>query len=662
VEYYFQGMDSLNQGNLQDALSAFRKSATNVYSYTGILSAEQAVRLEKASSRFTKTYNYYKKNPHNILLKTRYWEALYSIGNYEHIISLYKDEIKPDNALTRVYLRAKLALNNNNFEQSLLDEIFIWFTDSSLSESHVRFYNQIKPFFAENLDARREDFWNILTIRVSVYNGTYGLVLRLLKDIENQKSSFSQFLAALPFTVLSDIGKTYTYTSKEYEKYARIFIESATSIKEKKSSQKFMLLFYSARLYDKMPSWYRGKAIQQYKAAMDASELDSHFDNALWYYLSNYQDYNPGNMVNMLKKYAPQWHTKDDFDGIFDEVSVFLVRNHEWQKYFQVYELVLSYGGSASIAKYSYVVARLLQEDFLSVPQGLNKADYIKTLFEATYIHSHDSTYYRLLSAEKLDKNIEDDFQSSYSDKPLEYTDMGQYLFETLERNPEKVFSLFKKFAYTINQSEAEKIIQTLGTKESLYPKAYTESLRMADFFLQEKTTVLTHTLLELLHPRFYAELIESECAHFKLPPYLLYGLVKTESYFDASVHSGAGAIGLTQLMTPTAGDVARKLRIKNYDLQNPEINVKFGAFYLEELIRRLNYSPIMAILSYNAGITRVRIWMEEQGNLPNDIFLESVPYKETRNYGRKVLSAAALYGYLYFDKDMHDIVSEIMH
>lgn len=661
MEYYFLGMDSLRQENLKDALTSFRKSANDVYSYTGILSAEQAVRLEKASTRFTKTYDYYKKNPHNILLKTRYWEALYSIGNYEHIITLYKNEIKPDNALTRVYLRAKLALNNNNFEQNLLDEIFDWFTTTTISESHVRFYNQIKPYFTENIDSSYNKIGNILAIRVSVYNGAYGLVLRLLKDIEREENSFSQFLAGLPFSVLSDIGKTYTYASKEYEKYAKIFVNAASSINEKKSSQKFMLLFYGARLYDKLPSWYRGSAIHYYKAAMDASELESHFDNALWYYLSNYRDYNPGNMISILKKYAPQWYSKDDFDGIFDELSVYLLRNQEWENYFKVYELVLSYGGSASIAKYSYVVARLLQENLLECPQGLIKSDYIKTLFEATYIHSHDSTYYRLLSAEKLEKNVEDDFHSHYGTKQLEYADMGRYLLEILETNPEKVFTLFKKFSYTINQSEVEKIIHTLGTKSAVYSKAYTESLRMADFFLQEDTTVLTHSLLELLHPRFYAELIESECKNFRLPPYLLYGLVKTESYFDASVNSGAGAIGLTQLMTPTAGDIAQKLRIKNYDLKDPAINVKFGAFYLAELIRRLDKSPIMAILSYNAGITRVRIWMDEQGELPRDIFLETVPYKETRNYGRKVLSAAALYGYLYFDKNMHDIVSEIM-
>ena len=59
-EYYFLGMDSLRQENLKDALTSFRKSANDIYSYTGILSAEQAVRLEKASTRFTKTYDYYK--------------------------------------------------------------------------------------------------------------------------------------------------------------------------------------------------------------------------------------------------------------------------------------------------------------------------------------------------------------------------------------------------------------------------------------------------------------------------------------------------------------------------------------------------------------------------------------------------------------------------
>ena len=106
---------------------------------------------------------------------------------------------------------------------------------------------------------------------------------------------------------------------------------------------------------------------------------------------------------------------------------------------------------------------------------------------------------------------------------------------------------------------------------------------------------------------------------------------------------------------------------MSKFYLTDISTNIRFGSFYLEELRRRLDGSSILAILSYNGGISRVRSWVKsanlEFGTsaLPRDLFLEAIPFSETREYGRKVVSAAAMYGYLYYGLSTSQVVEEIM-
>jgi len=112
--------------------------------------------------------------------------------------------------------------------------------------------------------------------------------------------------------------------------------------------------------------------------------------------------------------------------------------------------------------------------------------------------------------------------------------------------------------------------------------------------------------------------------------------------------------------MRPTAGDIARKLGLDGFDLADPATNITFGAYYLGELVRRLDGKTMPALFAYNAGITRVRSWLASAPGLSGDLFLESLPYAETREYGRKVLAASAVYGYLYYQKTTGQTVREL--
>jgi hypothetical protein len=161
---------------------------------------------------------------------------------------------------------------------------------------------------------------------------------------------------------------------------------------------------------------------------------------------------------------------------------------------------------------------------------------------------------------------------------------------------------------------------------------------------------------MRVLYPRAFASLIEDISARSSFPNFLIYGLVREESYFDPDIVSGAGAAGLAQLMPATAGDMARSLRIDNPDLTDPETSLTLGVRYLEVLLARTGSLP-KALLSYNAGLTRSRSWDRLNGGLATDLFVEAVPFEESRQYVRKILVSSIIYAYLYKNQDPRETV-----
>ena len=130
--------------------------------------------------------------------------------------------------------------------------------------------------------------------------------------------------------------------------------------------------------------------------------------------------------------------------------------------------------------------------------------------------------------------------------------------------------------------------------------------------------------------------------------------------------------------MESTADDQAKKLKLgENYDILDPETNLRMGTHYLANLISRTDEkNELLALYAYNAGLTNVRNWgrsfrndwsttgrpMQKPVGISMDLFLESLPFTETREYGRKVISAAAMYAYLYNGILPSETVREIMY
>ena len=112
-------------------------------------------------------------------------------------------------------------------------------------------------------------------------------------------------------------------------------------------------------------------------------------------------------------------------------------------------------------------------------------------------------------------------------------------------------------------------------------------------------------------------------------------------------VRSRAGAIGLMQLMPATGKEVAREIRLPYSGLAtltNPESNIRLGTSYLGQMAERYSGNQVLATAAYNAGPHRVDKWLPESGSLDARVWIENIPFNETRMYVKRVLSAQAIF------------------
>ncbi|MFQ5646171.1 MAG: transglycosylase SLT domain-containing protein [bacterium] len=134
------------------------------------------------------------------------------------------------------------------------------------------------------------------------------------------------------------------------------------------------------------------------------------------------------------------------------------------------------------------------------------------------------------------------------------------------------------------------------------------------------------------------------------LDPYLVMGLIRQESVFDQEALSCSGAIGLMQIIPPTGRRLARALKIKNFKtdrLYEPEISIRLGTHYLAQHLKEFQ-NPALAAAAYNAGENKVRRWLKKGPIKDMTVFIEKIPYPQTRTYVKKVLSHYYNYRRLY--------------
>ncbi|MBI4502090.1 MAG: lytic transglycosylase domain-containing protein [Gemmatimonadetes bacterium] len=155
--------------------------------------------------------------------------------------------------------------------------------------------------------------------------------------------------------------------------------------------------------------------------------------------------------------------------------------------------------------------------------------------------------------------------------------------------------------------------------------------------------------VLRAIYPWPFHDVVAAEAIEFGLDPYLLAAVIRQESSFDPDARSRAGARGLMQVMPGTAREAARRMRLEWSDqlLRVPDANLHVGAAHLANLLRYYRGDPVPALAAYNAGRSPVERWRRVSERDPA-LFVERIPYPETRGYVRSVLRNWAIYRVLY--------------
>lgn len=151
---------------------------------------------------------------------------------------------------------------------------------------------------------------------------------------------------------------------------------------------------------------------------------------------------------------------------------------------------------------------------------------------------------------------------------------------------------------------------------------------------------------MALRFPLHYQAQIQGVAERLQLEPSLIFGLIRQESAFDELAESSAGARGLMQLLPSTAQQLAREKKQpwrEDGALFEPATNIDYGSQYYKKLLGRFGGHYLLATAAYNAGPERVKRWLPAEA-MPGDIWIETIPYKETRNY----VSSVVLYTLIY--------------
>lgn len=159
---------------------------------------------------------------------------------------------------------------------------------------------------------------------------------------------------------------------------------------------------------------------------------------------------------------------------------------------------------------------------------------------------------------------------------------------------------------------------------------------------------------LSLRFPLAYQNTVSVYSKNYQIPKELIYAIIRQESAFRDDVISSAGAHGLMQVMPTTAKAISKREKIAYFDknqLFSSQKNINIGVAYLKELANRFNDHPILMIAAYNAGPRQAAYWLKNHSPNEMDIWIETLPWHETRNYLKNVIAFYAVYQYRMHQK-----------
>jgi soluble lytic murein transglycosylase-like protein len=353
----------------------------------------------------------------------------------------------------------------------------------------------------------------------------------------------------------------------------------------------------------------------------------------------------------LLKEYGARIDDPGYFDDVFDAFVNRLVRERRYQTLVELAQATPAFWPATEKNQLAYVGARILMTGLADAPK---KESLIKTCL-TTAGQGNVRGYYSFLSAFFLSDTarVESFFKAApgpAAAKPEKLSEQ-ELLLDGLFQ-----FGLYRRALGGIAIAKHEVNNQTIAWwAESLAARNRPyEAIQLVSLLRSRDPAALTRRDYTAYYPRAFASLIAPAAAEYGIDESLYFSLIRQESAFHSGIGSSAGAVGLTQLMPDTGRWLAGLLKVENADLTDPATSVRFGAYYLDFLHKRLDTLPFI-LAGYNGGPTNARRWKLRYDQLPPDLAVEALDFTETRDFIKSIFSARVIYGLMYGDTGIRD-------
>lgn len=251
-----------------------------------------------------------------------------------------------------------------------------------------------------------------------------------------------------------------------------------------------------------------------------------------------------------------------------------------------------------------------------------------------------DRSFYGFLASDRLGKEY------AWSDRPLQIGNA-----EIRQLSDKRGFRAVFEFLHFERESQARRewwhYVRQLSQREIMVAAKLAEIRGWHQIAIFTIAKAEYWDDLKLRFPVLYKPSIVRYANRQKLEPSYVYGVIRQESAFHQHAHSHAGARGLMQIIPATGKRMARSLKEKwpsSRVLYEPDVNIRYGTAYLRLLLSRFEQSLVLTVAAYNAGEHRVDRWLPTDKPMPADIWIENIPFKETRQYVGRVLAYTVIY------------------
>lgn len=311
-------------------------------------------------------------------------------------------------------------------------------------------------------------------------------------------------------------------------------------------------------------------------------------------------------------------------EGVYQARLQFALTHSNWQAILTLTEQM----PASEDLKWRYWQARALEE--------MKQIEKAREIFKPLAQERH---YYGFLAAEHLQQPYH------FGAQPIE---ASKKAIKQLLTKPSiiRARELYLVGLLEFARAEWQMILDTFSTEELKIAAVLAHRWGWYDRAIVTATKIKAFDDLVLRFPTPFYDTVVTHATAQKLDVAWVYAIMRQEGAFQVDAKSVANALGLMQLLPATAKEVAGKLKLSlksDADILEPELNIRLGTGYLRHILDKFEDNRLLATAGYNAGPSRAKQWAA-RSCMPKDVWIELIPFNETRDYVQRVMSYAAIF------------------